>query len=246
MRATDHATCTLCSGGSRPVADIGDYRYWRCEDCAFIFLWPMPSDEDLATYYNTRYRSATSSHYPKARSRAWRAFWKSLRFSPYVAGSRTLDVGCGGGFMASAFSRLARHSTGLDISEESINFARQRFPKIDFYCENFNDFMARGLKFDFIFSSELLEHIPSPWPFMEMLQTVSTKGSHVYIATPDAGHPSVPVHLSDWNEFVPPEHVQFFNRSNIVHMFAQYGFVLKKAWSKRSAAHSLLFIKAEK
>lgn len=235
--------CTLCSGDSRAVVDKGGYCFWQCQDCAFIFLHPMPSDADLAIYYNTNYRSATSLHYPKARSRAWRAFWKSLRFLPYVAGGRTLDVGCGGGFMAHAFSRMASSSAGIDISAESINYAKNRFPHVNFYCETFDEFAARGLKFDFIFSSEVMEHIPSPWPFMRMLQAVSIEGTHVYIATPDAGHASVPADLSDWNEFVPPAHVQFFNRSNMVRLFSDHGFRLKRAWRKRSPAHSLLFIK---
>ena len=66
-----------------------------------------------------------------------------------------------------------------------------------------------------------MKHIPSATPFMEMLAAITVKGSNVCIATPDSGHPSVPENLADWNELVPPEHVQFFNWANLTQLFTR-------------------------
>jgi len=54
-----------------------------------------------------------------------------------LARGPVLDVGCGGGFQVEAFRRFGMRPTGLDISVNSIAFARNAFSKCDFHCENF-------------------------------------------------------------------------------------------------------------
>ena len=152
-----------------------------------------------------------------------------------------LDIGCGGGFMANAFSRMGAQATGLDIAEASVAYARKHFPACEFYCESFSDFRKRRLSFDFVFSTEVLEHLPGPGDFMATLQAVTKPGGYVYIATPDAGHPAVPLDISQWGDITPPEHLQFFNRENLSNLFSRYGFAVARAYKKLKPAHSLIF-----
>ncbi len=217
---------------------------FRCAACDFIFVCPFPSDAEITAYYETNYRGASADFYPKSRSRRWRAFVRSLKFLRYATGGRdVLDIGCGGGFMAAAFARIGARASGLDISQNSIDYARKHFPQCNFYCESFSDFRSRNQTYDLVFSSEVLEHLPGPDEFMATLSAVTRPGGFVYLSAPDAGHPAVPSEISDWSDICPPEHLEFFNARNLAILFERYGFRNHKNFSSKTPAHSRIFRK---
>ncbi len=217
------------------------YDLFKCAECDFLFVHPFPSAEVIAQHYRDHYRGATSTFYPKAESRRWRAFWRSLKFLPYVYGKRVVDVGCGGGFMVEAFSRLGAEVCGVDISANSIAYAQNRYPKLKFFCEGLDDFRRRGMEFDFVFSSEVLEHLPGPDEFMELMAGIVAPKGYVYLSAPDAGHPKVPTNIQEWSDICPPEHLQFFNERNLAILFQRYGFTQHRREHHRTPAHSVFF-----
>ncbi len=217
------------------------YDIFRCRGCNFLFVGPYPAADEVRRYYNDNYRAATSAWYPKAASRARRAFVKSFRFLRHARGRRVLDIGCGGGFMVQALARLGADASGLDINEGGIAYARAHFPRCKFYCESLGDFAKRGLVFDLVLTTDLMEHLPGVDEFMAMLDAITRPGSRVYIATPDSGHGAVPRDLAQWTDIAPPEHLQWFDRPNLERLFARFGFALERADRKRTPAHSLTF-----
>jgi SAM-dependent methyltransferase len=197
--------CPACSGSRASSLFYKDgYDVAQCPECGFLFVHPYPGDEVLARHYETAYRGASADFYPKAFDRHWRGFWRSLLFLKYVWGKDVLDLGCGGGFMAHAFARLGARAAGIDISQNSIDYARKHFPRCDFYCESLATFRARGRKFDFVFSSEVIEHLPGPAEFMETVAAVTRPGGYVYVSAPDAGHRGVPADITKWGDICPP------------------------------------------
>ena len=145
--------------------------------------------------------------------------------------------------MVDAFRRLGADAHGLDISENSIAFARRNFPGCTFYCEDFDAMAQRGLRFDFLFTTELLEHLPGPHDVMRFLAGSAKPGAVVYAATPDAGHPAVPEDFLSWGDICPPEHLQWFDRDNLARLFDDYGFDLLRQHRKKTPALSMLFKK---
>lgn len=243
--AAASAACAVCgTRGAGHVCSKDGYPFYRCDRCRFLFMDPMPGAAELEAFYNDGYREASSGRYSKAASRSRRAFFKALRFLPWIAGKRVLDVGCGGGFMVKAFSRFAAEACGLDISQGSIDYARRHCPKGRFYCEDFETFARRGLEFEFVFTTDLMEHMPGTESFMSLVAKVTRPGSRVYVRTPDAGHPSVPARLEDWEYLTPPEHVQFFDQQNLTWLFEGYGFKLVRVWPMKSYTLSLMFTRA--
>ena len=233
--------CHICGNSANLEFVINSYDIYKCSSCDFLFVSPYPSDNDIIAYYNNNYRGIDINFYPKAHSRQRRAFLKSFRFWRYLFKKRVLDVGCGGGFMTNAFRRLGAQAHGMDISENSIAYARNRFLDCTFHCENFTSMAKSELIFDFIFTTEVLEHIRGAREFMEMIISISRPGTIVYLATPDAGHESVPEDMSSWGDICPPAHIQWFNKSNMALLFDNYGFKLVRAFTKKTPALSMLF-----
>ena len=239
----DPARCHVCGGECRFAFEKDGFDIVGCAACGFLFVDPYPSEDDLSAYYATAYRGASADSYPKARSRARRAFIKSFRFLKYLSGKTALDIGCGGGFTVDAFRRLGADAHGLDIGQNSIAYARRHYPTCTFHCESFEAMARRDIVFDFMFTTELMEHIPGPAGIMNMIATRSKIGTVVYVATPDAGHPTVPENIRDWSDICPIEHIQWFNHDNMTRLFGDFGFDLLKTFNKTSAALSMLFVR---
>jgi SAM-dependent methyltransferase len=68
-----------------------------------------------------------------------------------------LDLGCGTGHLTNEISRSAS-VVGLDNSLEMVKEARQRYPELDFVCEDARDFEL-STRFDAVFSNAVLHWI---------------------------------------------------------------------------------------
>lgn len=140
------SACLACAAGRPNYAFTKDgYDLFRCGDCGFLFVQPYPAEADIRRYYEGRYRQAGPQHYPKARSRRRRAFWRSLRYLRYVRNKNVLEIGCGGGFMVHAFSQHGARAVGIDFSLNSIDYTRNEFPDCTFYCESPAEFERERL-----------------------------------------------------------------------------------------------------
>ena len=227
------SACAVCASTDTGfLAKKNDYTFARCQRCDFIFLDPMPAQENLNTQYTHKDREAEPT-YDKASSRLRRAFIKLPRFFPYAYNKRTLDLGCGGGFIAQTLSLIGASSTGIDISDNAIRYARSRFPRPVFLCSSFTELLESDQQYDFIYSSEVIEHVSDVNLFMHVLQHLAAPGAHIYITTPDAGHPQVPQDISEWDVFTPPVHVQFFKSRTVTALFERYGFRILKFYKNK-------------
>jgi 2-polyprenyl-6-hydroxyphenyl methylase/3-demethylubiquinone-9 3-methyltransferase len=80
---------------------------------------------------------------------------------------RILDVGCGGGILSVSLARGGSQVTGLDLSEASIQIARQyaleQGLKIDYRYESVEEFAEKEAgTFDVVTCMEMLEHTADP------------------------------------------------------------------------------------
>jgi len=80
------------------------------------------------------------------------------------SGKRVLEIGCGIGADAVEFARAGADYVGIDISEKSLELAKQRFDvyglKGDFYLRGGNENLEDLGKFDLVYSFGVLHHYP--------------------------------------------------------------------------------------
>lgn len=223
--------CRVCGDSHTGFfAEKDGYAYARCAACGFVFLDPMPDAAALAGQYAGEAIGAEA--YPKAASRFRRARVKALRLVRYVRGNETIDLGCGGGFMVEAMRRLGARATGVDVNPGAIAYASRRFARNRFYCDDLAGFEGRGLAFDFVYASEVMEHLPDIGAFMGLIARITRPGGHVYVTTPDIGHWRVPGDVTEWDMFSPPMHVQFFNTRCLGVLFERHGFRVRRRFFK--------------
>jgi len=97
---------------------------------------------------------------------------------------RTLiDVGCGNGANLAAIRRAAPAVAlhGLDIAEPAIAAARARLPDVPFDVMDVTAARLPDRTFDFVLSSQVIEHVPDDDAFLALLRSLCA--GHCFVGT---------------------------------------------------------------
>lgn len=101
---------------------------------------------------------------------------------------RILDVGCGGGILAEALAKAGMQVTGLDLSEASLEVARQHARlqglEIEYRYESVQDVARQQAgTFDAVTCMEMLEHVPEPGKVVAACSQALKPGGHAFFST---------------------------------------------------------------
>lgn len=182
----------------------------------------MPSGAVLESFYKEYY--GTGGYAVKEDKKLRRFVRRIARLRHRVVGNAFLDVGCNLGFAVEAARRAGFEATGIDVDEHTVAQAASRFPLAQFQTSTIEDFANAGVQYDFVHSSEVIEHVVDVQSFAKALGALVGPGGLLYLTTPDAGHWRVPREFVQWPEVKPPEHICWFTRRSIRHLLESTGF----------------------
>ncbi len=148
----------------------------------FYKLWLDPS----MTYSSALYTEASGSDLELAQAEKYRAILEQLQVAP---GERVLEIGCGWGGFAEMAARDARvHVTGLTLSTEQLQYARERLHKAGLEAQadlRLQDYRDCDGQYDAIASIEMFEAVgESYWPsYFECVARNLKQGGRACIQT---------------------------------------------------------------
>ena len=105
-----------------------------------------------------------------------------------LAGKAVLDVGCGGGILAEAMSKLGARVKGIDLSEKALKVARfhlleSRLPVDYELCPAETLAEREPGRFDLVTCMEMLEHVPDPASTVSACATLARPGAQLFFST---------------------------------------------------------------
>jgi ubiquinone/menaquinone biosynthesis C-methylase UbiE len=126
---------------------------------------------------------------------------------PLVKGRLALDLGCGTGYGAAILAESARQVLGLDISKESVAFARGKYvaPNVEFFVSDCNHLAVRSGSIDTVVCMEVIEHLPDQETLMEEVCRVLRPEGILVISTPNR------IYYTEERNEVNPFHVREFD-----------------------------------
>ncbi len=215
--------CPSCDASpGRPFGTRDGFSLFTCEACELTYVDPMPTTEELAEFYRDYYK--TRQYRQKIDSKVRRARRRIRRVKKGMVGSRFIDVGCNVGFAVEAARQCGLQALGIDIDAVAIGEARTLFPDCRFEHSSAEAIASADQRFDVVYCSEVIEHLPNVVSFLQAIQKLVTEDGLVFITTPDLGHRSVRSNPYAGEFIRPPEHLLYFTRRSIERVMRRHGF----------------------
>ncbi len=184
------SSCYLCDTSGAKYRQQVDERYSiiKCTNCGLEYTYPVPSEEELKTFYSQYKDIRAEQEIVELNSKEHLKVLSKYGWKP---NSKTLDFGTGKG----VFVEMAGNcSFGIDLNPSSN-------PRIKLSLED----ELNNVTWDFITLFGVLEHLPKPLQTMSDLVSRLRKGGIIAITTINA-EGSIPYYHK------PPEHLTYWTR----------------------------------
>ncbi|HIF61156.1 MAG TPA: class I SAM-dependent methyltransferase [Rhodospirillales bacterium] len=251
---TDNVLCPIChsearfdfSGRDLMFDGYTRYDYFSCTECSGIFQYPMPTADEIASFYPADYSVYDEKNHHRKLSQLKRAIYKNkygyinleilkvydvlasllARFyradkPNYIENGTLLDVGCGNGRYLSTMRTLGWDVQGVDFSEDGIRVCRSADLKV-----HHGDLRSAQLPenyFDVITVRHVIEHIPEPIALMTELARLLKPGGKLIIDTPNGNSIGRSIFGANWYANDVPRHLILFSPDNLVRLAKEYG-----------------------
>lgn len=220
------ASCPVCdASGATAIGEKSGHAYLRCVSCRLVFAARMPSPEEFAASYG-KYgvRRLDWRKVLRKRIKLWPLAMLGKHRLREARPLKFLDIGSNTGYNTEAARQLGCEAHGLETNPGTIAMARREFPQCAFHEETIEQLATRDLRFDVVYCSEVLEHVPEPKAFMAAIAKVCVPGGTLFLTTPDTAHFRVPADLMSWKEVIPVQHLRLYDRGNVTRLLAANGF----------------------
>lgn len=136
----------------------------------------------------------------------------------FVAGKDVLDIASGEGYGTYVLSRHASHVTGVDVSQEAVSAASEKYssPKLNFLQGNASSIPLADASVDVVVSFETLEHLLEQKAMLSEIKRVLRTGGLLIMSTPNTrrfkdGDTNFHLKELDQEEFLALLNEQFAN-----------------------------------
>lgn len=189
--------CPVCdAGGARLRYRLTPLRIWRCAACRQVFLWPLPSNEEIRALFAQLYTTGEGV-LPELRSYYGFCFddapdnplvqlyerWLET-LERFRQPGRLLDIGCGTGLFLTVARRRGWAPFGIDDCTEATRHAQERFG-LAVETGDFESFGWGGATFDAITMWDIVEHARRPVDLLAAVRRRLAPGGVVALATPN-------------------------------------------------------------
>jgi 2-polyprenyl-3-methyl-5-hydroxy-6-metoxy-1,4-benzoquinol methylase len=200
----------------------GGRDFWRCRGCGLEKQHPLPSAEELETYYEQSYVSGMYQLFTEADG--MKRLTAAQRLGEMLALARSgrwLDVGCSNGVFVDVSRQRGYDAQGIELSSTAVQAARQRGLPVE--CATVEDF-APPTRFDTITAFDVLEHVLDPMLFLRSVHRLLVPGGVLALTVPNLASMSRLLMRRRWYFYIPEEHLFYFNPSCIEKLLARAGF----------------------
>lgn len=148
---------------------------------------------------------------------------------------KALEAGCGNGAFTSALRSYCIELSACDIASDQIAQNKKTFKDINFFQQDLQERIPfEDNYFDFIWCSEVLEHLYFPLIALKEFRRILKPNGKILITVPFHGRfKCVLIALFKWDHHFDPEypHVRFFSKQSLQDLVVKAGFIVQEVKS---------------
>lgn len=232
---------------------IGTWNNTKCDNCGVYFLDPMPTDNELASYYASysndnklRPFKGLGFKFPFLR-KLYHKFSGDVDPRDFInpaKNARILDYGCGHATYLKYFHDRGFNISGAEITDFLVDACQQH--GLDVHKVNdFNYIPFPDNEFDIVYLMQVFEHLKDSHTFMGELSRIIKKDGNLYIAIPNSSSIWKDFFKENWvTGWFAPFHLLHYNHDNLTKLAEQYNFIVVNSWSNTPVDWFLLNLKA--
>jgi 2-polyprenyl-3-methyl-5-hydroxy-6-metoxy-1,4-benzoquinol methylase len=206
------------------------FSIYTCANCDTQFAYPMSVNEKI---YNIIYESADDirgySRYVNFANliltkrdplgflaRAEEPYWF---ISDYLESRRVpkdasiLEIGSGLGYLTYSISKRGySRAMGMDISENAVESAKQRYGDLYFAGDLMRYSAETSVRYDIIVITEVIEHITNIFEIIRSMKAILKQDGVILLTTPNKSAHKINAY---WKTDNPPIHLWWFSESSL-------------------------------
>lgn len=213
--------CIVCGNMGREIVR-NDLPILICDLCGFFWRANFELSDN---HYETRCFDLSNKR--KIDARYSNSAKRIETFKKYADLNNLFDVGCGEGIFLKVLKDLGyKNIIGLEPSTMGLDFATIDEAKIlHGNIENINESFLKENDIHTITMFHVIEHLKDPCAVVKTIYDNIKKGDKLIIETPDTN--SYVLKKSNYeNELIYPEHLHYFNKSNLQKLLEKSGFTV--------------------
>jgi SAM-dependent methyltransferase len=199
----------------------------QCDHCRAAWINPMPSEQELARYYESAYYGmGAEKFHPVVESLTrWAGRHRAtelLKLAPKSSiRTRVLDIGCGRGNLLRSLAELGCECHGVE---------REDFPvagndsTIDYHLGPLTESTFMADSFDLVIIWHVLEHLYDPAETLERVKHWLKPGGALVVAVPNIGSRQARWFGASWFHLDVPRHLWHFSSESLDGRWRALGF----------------------
>lgn len=225
------AVCTICGAEAalpRFAIEGITAQLVVCGRCGLGWLEPLPSVEEVASYYHGAYYGGDVAKFRPLIERLVRIIGaRHIRFfsTGLPPGARVLDVGCGRGVLLAELADRGFEVHGVEHSETA---ARGADPRAEIrIAPELADAGYPADYFDEVIIWHVLEHVRHPRETVAEVRRILRPGGRLIVSLPNFGSAQAKWAGAAWFHLDPPRHLYHFPLSALRSLLENVGFVIE-------------------
>ncbi len=227
--------CALCGCARQSVLHVtrdrhygipGDFTVARCDDCQLVFLSPMPTEAQLASFYPDDFYAYQPHPKDSAGKRALKMLLSiEIRtLDPkFPQPGKVLDLGCGSGQFLAGYRERGWEVWGVEPSKKAAQYGREQYG-LNIVGGTLLEARLPAGHFDYIRSNHSFEHVPNPNEVMRELRRLIKPDGLLHIGVPNIDSLNGRLFGKYWWYLGAPVHTFGYSVETLTRMAAKHGF----------------------
>ena len=233
--------CILCNNQSYyRYSSVLESEVVICKKCTLTKLDPLPSAEELESFYQKEYREK----YSKVSEIDQEAIKnEKLRAERVIAATeylfpnnemKVLDTGCSAGQLLTAIQNKKKDTVcdGIEFNSLYADFAEKHISGKLYRTPLEVSHKSKNSVYDFVFLVHVLEHIGEPLKMLRQVQKLLKSGGTFYVEVPNLNTP----YRNLKKEYFQIYHNYYFSEQTLESLLIKSGFeIIKKQTQARTS-----------